>query len=153
MRKSLIILFYIKLLLISSCGYEIVNKIYNYKFEIIDAQFTGDLTVNKKLETYFSKFQKKSDATRFFKIKTNSQLVKKVTSKNSAGEESSYSIKIIVVVEIIENDQNINTSNFEKSVSYNALNSKFELRQYEKDLINDLVEQIMLDIGTFLGTL
>ena len=38
-------------------------------------------------------------------------------------------------------------------MSYNALNSKFELRQYEKDLINDLVEQIMLDIGTFLGTL
>ena len=153
MKKFLIILFYIKLLLISSCGYEIINKVYNYKFEIVDTQFEGDVTVNKKLEKYFLKFQNKDDATRFFKIKSNSKLIKKVTSKNSAGEESSYSIRIIVVVDIVENNQNVNKSNFERNVSYNALNSKFELRQYEKDLINDLVEQIMLDISTYLGTL
>mgnify|MGYP001412026485 CR=1 FL=1 len=153
MKKFLIILFYIKLLLISSCGYEIINKVYNYKFEIVDTQFEGDVTVNKKLEKYFLKFQNKNDATRFFKIKSNSKLIKKVTSRNSAGEESSYSIRIIVVVDIIENNQIVNKSNFEKNVSYNALNSKFELRQYEKDLINDLVEQIMLDISTYLGTL
>ena len=88
----------------------------------------------------------------FFDLNISSQLIKKTTSKNSAGEDLSYSIKVLVNVDIIENNENINKASFEKNISYNTLNSKFELRQYEKVLTNDLVEQIILDINMFLGS-
>ena len=46
-----------------------------------------------------------------------------------------------------------NSSSFEKSISYNNLSSKFELKQYEKVLISDLTDQIILDINDYLGVI
>ena len=148
--KKFFLLLFIKLFLLSSCGYEIVNNVYDYQFEIKDTQFSGDQNINNKLEKHFSRFKEKNNATRFFDIKINSQLIKKTTSKNSAGEDISYSIKILVDIEITENNKKINTASFEKNINYNSLNSKFELRQYEKVLTNDLVEQIILDLNMYL---
>ncbi len=148
--KKFILLLIIKLFLLTSCGYEIVNNVYDYQFEIKDTQFSGDQNINNKLEKHFSRFKEKNNATRFFDIKINSQLIKKTTSKNSAGEDISYSIKILVDIEITENNKKINTASFEKNINYNSLNSKFELRQYEKVLTNDLVEQIILDLNMYL---
>jgi len=143
----------IKLLLLSSCGYKVINNTYDYKFEIVKTQFTGNSKVNRKIENYFLRLKKKNDTTRFFEIKTNSQLIKKVTSKNTLGEEASFSIKIIVLLEVFENNENITKSTFEKTVSYNNLNSKFELKQYENILTEDIVDQIILDISTYLSSI
>ncbi len=150
--KKFFLLLFIKLFLLSSCGYEIVNNVYDYQFEIKKIQFSGDQNINNKLEKHFSRFEEKDNATRFFDLNISSQLIKKTTSKNSAGEDLSYSIKVLVNVDIIENNENINKASFEKNINYNTLNSKFELRQYEKVLTNDLVEQIILDINMFLGS-
>ena len=125
----------------------------DYKFEIVKTQFTGNSKVNRKIENYFLRLKKKNDTTRFFEIKTNSQLIKKVTSKNTLGEEASFSIKIIVLLEVFENNENITKSTFEKTVSYNNLNSKFELKQYENILTEDIVDQIILDISTYLSSI
>ena len=151
--KKLILTFFIKLLLLSSCGYKIVNNVYDYQFEIKSTQFSGNQNINNKIEKQLNRFKEKNDATRFFDLKINSQIIKKTTSKNSAGEDLSYSINILVDVDVIENDENINAASFEKNINYNSLTSKFELRQYEKVLTNDLVQQIILDINTYLGSI
>ena len=140
----------IALLLLSSCGYKIVNDISDFKFQVIETEFNGNSKINKELQRYFSRLDSK-DATRFFEIKVASNLTKKVTSKNSLGEDASYSIKIIVKLEILENNKIIKTTKFEKNTNYNNLTSQFELKQYESLLINDLTEQITFEIGRYLG--
>ena len=62
-------------------------------------------------------------------------------------------MKINVKLDIIENNQNIKSNTFEKNINYNNLDSKFELKQYENVLINNLVEEILLEINSFLGTI
>ena len=83
----------------------------------------------------------------------NSIVTKKVTSKNSAGENASFSMKIKVELNIFENNQNIKSSNFEKNTNYNNLNSKFELKQYENVLVNNLTDEILVEMNSFLATI
>ena len=62
-------------------------------------------------------------------------------------------MKINVKLNIIENNENIKSSTFEKNTNYNNLDSKFELKQYENVLINSLVDEILLEINSFLSTI
>ena len=151
--KKIIIISILHFLLLTSCGYKVINNVYNYEFEIIETEYAGNANINKKLEKFFLRFKDKENSTKFFKIAIDSELIKKVTSKNSLGEDASYSIKVIVKLKILEKNKSLQSSSFEKSINYNNLDSKFELKQYENVLINDLVEQIKLDINHYLGSI
>lgn len=148
--KTIII---VSLIMISSCGYKVVNNIKNYKFKIVDAEFRGNSKINKKIDKNFSRFFNNDGATRFFKIKTDSKSNKKVTSRDGAGNDSSYSIEIVVAIDVYENGELINNTNLNKKVNYNKLNSQFELKQYEKVLIDDLVNLIITDINNYLTSI
>ena len=45
----------------------------------------------------------------------------------------------------------LDKTKIQKKVNYNTLVSKFELKQYENLLINDLSEQINLEINNYLA--
>ena len=66
--KSILSKLIIALLLLSSCGYKIVNDISDFKFQVIETEFNGNSKINKELQRYFSRLDSK-DATRFFEIK------------------------------------------------------------------------------------
>ena len=151
--RILTIIFFIKLIFLSSCGYKIINNIYDHNFAIKDLELTGNNDVNKNLKKFFLKFEDKKDTDKFFDIKVDSNLIKKTTSKNSAGEDNSFSMKVLIKISILENNKIKNSSSFEKNISYNNLSSKFELKQYEKVLISDLTDQIILDINDYLGVI
>ena len=151
--RILTIIFFIKLILLSSCGYKIVNDMYDHNFAIKDLELTGNNDINKNLKKFFLKFEDKKDTDKFFDIKVDSDLIKKTTSKNSAGEDNSFSMKVLIKISILENNKIKNSSSFEKNISYNNLSSKFELKQYEKVLISDLTDQIILDINDYLSVI
>ena len=151
--RILTIIFFIKLIFLSSCGYKIVNDMYDHNFAIKDLELTGNNDINKNLKKFFLKFEDKKDTDKFFDIKVDSDLIKKTTSKNSAGEDNSFSMKVLIKISIFENNEIKNSSSFEKNISYNNLSSKFELKQYEKVLISDLTNQIILDINDYLSVI
>ncbi len=152
--KNILIFFYvINLVFLSSCGYKVLNNISDTNFEIVEIDIEGDNRVNNKLEKFFSRYKNKENSSKLFKVKVKNNVQKKVTSKNSAGENSSFSIKIIVKLQIIENTEIIKSSNFEKNTNYNNLDSMFELKQYEKILINNLVDEITMEINSLLSTI
>ncbi len=152
--KNILILFYlINLIVLTSCGYKVLNNIDNTNFEIVEINAIGNDKINNRLEKYFSKFKDKENPLKLFNVELNSVFTKKVTSKNSAGEDASYSMKIKVKLDITENNQNIESNTFEKNINYNNLDSKFELKQYENVLINNLVDEIIIEINSFLGTI
>ena len=62
-------------------------------------------------------------------------------------------MKIDVNLDIIENNQIIKSNTFEKKINYNNLDSKFELKQYENVLINNLVDEILVEMNSFFGTI
>ncbi len=152
--KNILIFFYlINLILLSSCGYKVLNNVDNTNFEIVEIDAIGNDKINNKLKKFFSRYKNKDNSSRLFNVELNSAFTKKVTSKNSAGEDASFSMKIKVKLIFKENDQNIKSGTFEKNTNYNNLDSKFELKQYENVLINNLVDEIIVEINSFLRTI
>ena len=153
MKYILIFFYIINLILLTSCGYKVINNINNTNFEIIEINAEGNDKINNRLEKFFSRYQDKENSSRLFNVQVNSTFIKKVSSKNTAGEDASFSMKISVKLDIFENNQNIKSSIFEKNTNYNNLDSKFELKQYENVLMNSLIDEILLEINNFLGTI
>ena len=149
--KFLKIIFIFQLILLTSCGYKAINNLYDYKFAITDYELVGNSEINKKLEKNILRFVENDNASRFFKIKISSNLIKNTTSKDSSGNDSSYQIKIIANLTITENDVLIDNKKIQKQTDYSTLESKFELKQYESLLIKDLTDQINLDINNYLA--
>ena len=153
MKIFKIILIFIFFLQVS-CGYKIVNNLDNFKFKIIDYKLTGEKKINNILEKNFKRFEN-SDAisTSDFIIHANNKINKSTTSKNTAGEALSYDLRISIIIEIYENGSLLNEITFNESTSYDNLDSKFELKQYENILIQDLTDQMVIKINNHLNSL
>ena len=151
--RILTIIFIIKLTFLSACGYQIVNKISDYNFKIDNTKFSGNEKINRNFEKFLLKIGYGENSEKYYDIELNSSLIKKVTSKDSSGEDSSYSIKINVEMNVLENGDIVDNLKFNKSINYNNLSSKFELKEYENVLIKDLSDQIIIEIKSYFGTL
>ena len=136
-----------------SCGYKIVNNIENYKFYISEYELNGEKKISSLLENNFKRFQQKENLSKIYKVKTDSKIIKSTTSKDAAGNDLTYRIKIFIDVEVIKDDNSKNQISFNEKTDYNASQSKFELKQYENILTRDLVNQIILKINDYLSTL
>lgn len=56
-------------------------------------------------------------------------------------------MQISVLIKIYENEKLIETNQYSKVSSYSNLNSKFELKNYEKILMKNLVSSIISEIN------
>ena len=151
--KLINIFIIIACLALSSCGYKALNNSSNYNFKINDIKITGDKKINNHLNRNFQRFVNNNNASRIFDLKIESKFNKKITSKDTEGKETGFSIEINVDLDVYENSILLDSVNFQRSISYNNLNSQFELKQYENVLIKDLSDQIILDINSFIGAI
>lgn len=136
-----------------ACGYKIANKLDDYNFQILDYKLIGEKKVNNILERNFRRFIGNENSLKVFEIKSNSKLIKSTTSKDSSGDALSYELKVLIELEILENNELLNKFSFSEKTDYNNINSKFELKQYEDILLNDLVNQITLQINNNLNSI
>ena len=138
----------------TGCGYKIVNNLDNFKFKIIDYKLTGEKKINDLLEKNFRRFEDHdSQPISNFIVHANSTIDKDISSKNSSGEALSYDLKITIIIEIYENNNLLNKTKFSEKISYDNLDSKFELKQYENILIQDLTDQIIFKINNKLNSI
>ena len=148
MKKINLIIF----LFLISCGYTPINKLIDKNYSISEFEINGNNQVNTIIRKDFIKY-KDANFEKQFQIKLSSQIVKATNSKNEAGTNSNLSIKIIVDLEILENNSSIKDLNFVELINYNSLDNKFELKQYEKILIKNLTNKILEKIHLNLSTI
>ena len=148
MKKINLIIF----LFLISCGYTPINKLIDKNYSISEHEINGNNQVNTIIKKDFIKF-KDTNFEKQFQIKLSSQMIKATNSKNEAGTDSNLSIKIIVDLEILENNSSIKNLNFVELINYNSLDNKFELKQYEKILIKNLTNKILEKIHLNLSTI
>ena len=140
-------------LFLTSCGYQAVNKIDKTNFIISKYDFLGNSQVNKILKRNFDKNKKNDNLQNEFEIIVNSKLIKSNNSKNRAGEVTNLTIQIIVDLEISQYEKKIKNLSFVESNNYNNNDNKFELKQFEKIIINDLVDKIIRRINLNLSSI
>ena len=141
------------ILFLTSCGYQAVNKIDKTNFIISEYDFLGNSQVNKILKRNFDKNKKNDNLQNEFEIIVNSKLIKSNNSKNRAGEVTNLTIQIIVDLEISQYGKKIKDLSLAESNNYNNNDNKFELKQFEKIIINDLVDKIIRRINLDLSSI
>ena len=139
LQKKIIFLL---LLLLSSCGYEAIyskKNSVNYDFTVSDLSFVGDKTINLKIKEKLNNYaQDKKEKDFILKISSTSEKI--ILSKNTAGDATSFKNSISINVEVLMNNKFKSNFIILESFNYNNTSNKFELRQHEKDIKNNLAE-------------
>ena len=139
LRKQIILLL---LLLLSSCGYEAIyskKNSVNYDFTVSDLSFVGDKVVNLKIKEKLNNYaQDKKEKDFILKISSTSEKI--ILSKNTAGDATSFKNSISINVEVLMNNKFKSNFIILESFNYNNTSNKFDLKQHEKDIKNNLAE-------------
>lgn len=136
----------ILILFISACGYKpiLVNKETDFNYKNLNLK--GNLKISKKVSDNLQNLKNES---------SNNTLIidtiysKQVESKNKKGNPEVFSMKILTKLTVLQNGKASN-STFNESLSYNNKENKFELKQFENNLTNNLIDKISADIITYL---
>ena len=146
-------IFILLLLIITSCGYQPIYKIDQNinTLKIKEIELTGDKTLSEKISKELSiEIIKNNESLN--KLGVDSQKNITETSKNSKGQVTSYRTTISTIISIIDgNDNLVRKKDVTKQFSYNVLANKFKLKEYQEEIENNLINQIIRDINIFLN--
>ena len=147
MKKFLIILF----LFVSNCGYQpLYVDTSNKKLIFQEINFQGDKKINRKIISALNISESPDDAN-FEELFLDSKKSTRVTSKNSKGEIISYKMTIETNL-IIKNKDGIKRSKFfNADFSYNTKENKFDLAEYETQIQNNLIKQLIENIIIYIN--
>jgi len=134
------ILIPILLLFLSSCGYEAIHskkKSINYNFSISELTFIGDRDVNIKIKERLNNYTlNKKDIN--FVLKISSRAEKAVLTKDTTGDPTNFMSTIVINVEVMMENNLKNNLQIIESFNYNNDANKFNLKRYERKIINNL---------------
>ena len=129
----------LSLLLLTNCGYQAVLNNQNYQFSINVNKINGDQKINSLI---INRLQQLEENEKIYNLSLTSNIEKLIISKDSKGDPSIFEIKINVNY-VVKKDEEILISNkINKKTTYNNITDKFELENYEKTIINNLVSEI-----------
>ena len=142
------------LLALTNCGYQpIYDKSKNINYSIEDIELEGNKKINRKIIT-FAKLKENNNQSYSYNISLNSNKKIEIVSKDKAGTASIFRTTISVNLSLKDpNNKNIivKSKNFTSSFSYNNTKNKFDLKQYQKNIEENLIIKIAEEIIIFLN--
>ena len=151
MKKKLNILFFLSIIFLHGCGFEPIfstKNINKVKLVSIDeVNFTKYSDLNNLFLRKFRYFQKDEENLKKFNLTLNISETKKIVSKNKLGDPETLNMEIIVDVVITNSENNVlNPRTIKKNKNYNNLDNKFDLKQEENIIKNNIVGEIVDEI-------
>ena len=132
------------LLLLTSCGFEVVKNTYG--FNILEVNAEGDKKISYALKNSI-KINNSDLNKNFIKINIDSEKVKLIKEKNIQNKITKYEIKIVSNVKYMilpENITKILTIN--KAANFNVADNNVETLNNEKKLIDNLIDEMADEI-------
>ena len=150
MKKIILVLIF---LMLNNCGFTPLysSKNSNYKVISIEKNINNNLTnyIHNSISVLSNDNSEKN-----FKI--NFDLVEDIAVilKDSKGDPKKNRLTITVDLSIFSEDQSlISKKEFSENFEYNIQDNKFNLKQYEKNIKFNLVEDITQQILVFLASI
>jgi hypothetical protein len=145
MKKIFILLF-----LLSACGYQPLYNINKSNFFFKDLELYGDKVINRKIISSLKiKENQKKDSTTTIIIDSSKKITE--TSKNSRGQPETYRTNVVIKLTIKDLEKVIKSKTFEEYFSYDNLDNKYDLLNYQNDIENNLVNKIIEDIILYIN--
>ncbi len=135
--------FLILILMIHACSYERVylNQNYNFKFENISSE--GNEEINKSIINFLeSNTNGDVKYNLYFKTTKNREIV----TSDTKGDPKIYKLVLTLQYEIDQNGNKIIQDKIIKQMTYNTIKDKYELSQYEINIMKNLSENLSKDI-------
>ena len=147
--KKIILIFLIFLL--NSCGYTPIYSSKDSNYKIINFQKNINNNLTNYIQNTINAFSN-DDAIKSLNIKFEFKEEIITILKDSKGDPSKSRLNITVNLSVLDTNQNLIASNvFSENFEYNIDDNKFNLKQYEKNIKFNLVEQITQEILVFLA--
>jgi len=148
--KKKIIIFFCLFFVTSGCGY---NSIYssnqNYAFNITNLELTGDQKINLKIKNNLENVSNSLSSNEYgLQIKTTKD--KAIVTKDSKGNAKIYNLGVAVEVKVFMDKKLINKKMFRETFNYSNNSNKYDLKQYEKSILNNLNNKIIDNIVIYL---
>ena len=150
--KSLILIIIFSVIL-SNCGFKPIYKSKNSNFQIIEIKNKNENKNSFSIENMVMSLSNKN-ALRKVKLAIDYKQSFTTILKDSKGDPSKKKLSINVNL-IVKNEKNnvLTSKNFKEEFSYDVQSDKFNLSQYENNIINNLNNKISNDIIFILGTI
>ncbi len=139
------------IIFLQGCGFKPIysSKDSNYKIISIEKNINNNLTqyIQDSINVYSNNNSEKN-----LKINLNFNEDIVVILKDSKGDPKKNRLTITLVMEIFNQSDNlIETKKFSENFEYNIDDNKFNLKQYEKNIKLNLVNEIIQQILVFLA--
>ena len=142
MKNLKLIIIAISLILLTNCGFKIIDKRELLNFNIEEISASGDKRINFKLKNKLSDYNN-INSNKIISIELDTKNVKSVKEKNLNNKITKYQIKVTVNVKLIKTD---NTNNLEFTVErkgdYVVADKFSQTLNNEKKLIRNITEKI-----------
>ena len=148
MRKIALIL--VAITMINSCGYRAMYSNKNFDFEVIKIEKIKQDKLNLTIEKRIKNFSN-SDAINKISLQIDAEKEIIIISKDSKGDASRYQMIVKLNLKIIDNLNNKVNKNIVQQFSYNTNSNKFALSQYEIEieeiLINNIIDELIKNLS------
>ena len=140
------------IIFLNSCGYTPLysSKDSNYKVISLKKNLNNSLTnyIQNSIEVLSNE-----NADKSLKISFEYNENISIILKDSKGDPAKNRLKVIIDLSLFDNSDNLIISKkFSESFEYNIDDNKFNLKQYEKNIKLNLVEDITQQILVFLAS-
>jgi len=140
----------ILILLLNNCGYTPIYSSKDSNFKIVNLNSNVNNSLTNYIKNSINVFSNE-DSEKKLNISFNLKENVSVILKDSKGDPAKNRLTITVDLSLFDINKNLVASNsFSESFEYNIDDNKFNLKQYEKNIKFNLVEQISQQVIEFL---
>ena len=144
------IFFFLIFLFLNQCGYETIYSSKNIKFNIKEIKIENNLDIGRQIKNRLEIFSSDNPNNVSYILKINSYFDKTTTSKDKQGNPKTFNINVTVNVTFVDNKNIERNKSFVENINYNNDENKFNLKQYENSLIENLTDKIVDNLLIFL---
>ena len=146
MKNLKLITIAISLVILTSCGFEVIDKRELLNFNIKEISISGDKRINFELKNKLSSYND-INSNKIINIELDTKNTKSIKEKNVNNEITKYQIKVIVDVKL-ERKDNRNDLEFsvEQEGDYVVADKFSQTLNNEKRLIHNITDKLSEDI-------
>jgi hypothetical protein len=143
-----IFLYFCFLIIFSCSGFKPVFSTKDLAFYISEIENTDSNKTTKQIITNIRSYNLDKINKKNYSLKINSKIKNDVTSRDSKGDPLTYRITISAEVKIFRDISNdlFDSINIIKDFTYNYQTNQFELEQYKRNIVENLIIKITEEI-------
>lgn len=147
------IIYLLVILLLSGCGFTPIYSNKNSDFKVVDVKMNLNNNLTNYIENRLFSFSN-TNASKSFSIEINLEEEIIVILKDSKGDPLKN--KLVTKIELVVNDDQknkVSSKNFSEEFNYSIQDNKFNMKQYEQNIRQNLIQDISEQILSYLSNL